>query len=423
MAASDKSGHRECRGRTRQGAASGDADAMAKAMEALTAAQHKAAESMYRQAGPQSGAGGPATGSGGRDDGQRVGAVAADGVIDAEVVDEERSRIMDFYAILGVTREATLEDVKRAYRRLARRFHPDINPGDELAAVRFREIALAYETLIDPDSRRRYDLVGHRAEPPAAPGSGSKGLISRPACTRTCSPRSATCSPTSSRGERAHTAGGAGRGADLHQTVTLSFEAALRGGEHGSSSRVRRRCAMCSGTGALVAWNHGACTVPGERRVANGARTHGVLPHVPTCRRQRRPAPAAVRRVRGDRADGPDRVRSGRVPAGVVGRRADSRARDGARRTSGRCVGRSVHHGAGESAPTLPSRGRRSARPAAASRFTKRRSGARVESRRSTAAPASRAARHAVGTAVPSARPRRPVARDGRQGDLVVEVR
>ena len=83
---------------------------------------------------------------------------------------------MDFYAILGVTREATLEDVKRAYRRLARRFHPDINPGDELAAVRFREIALAYETLIDPDSRRQYDLVGHRAEPPAAPGVGFEGF-------------------------------------------------------------------------------------------------------------------------------------------------------------------------------------------------------------------------------------------------------
>src|SRR5947199_9671688 len=67
---------------------------------------------------------------------------------------------MDLYIVLGVEREATPKDIKRAYKRLARKYHPDINPGDRTAAALFRQIAEAYETLIDPDRRRRYDTTG-----------------------------------------------------------------------------------------------------------------------------------------------------------------------------------------------------------------------------------------------------------------------
>ena len=78
---------------------------------------------------------------------------------------------MDFYIILGLDRDATVADVKKAYRRLARRFHPDVNPGDQRSAVRFREIAEAYAILSDPDRRRRYDQVGY--EPVAAEGAAT----------------------------------------------------------------------------------------------------------------------------------------------------------------------------------------------------------------------------------------------------------
>src|SRR3954466_1163320 len=67
---------------------------------------------------------------------------------------------MDLYIILGLERGATPNDVKRAYKRLARKFHPDINPGDQVAAAQFRQISEAYETLSDPDRRRRYDATG-----------------------------------------------------------------------------------------------------------------------------------------------------------------------------------------------------------------------------------------------------------------------
>ena len=69
---------------------------------------------------------------------------------------------MDLYVVLGVERGATPGDIKRAYKRLARRYHPDINPGDRMAAAQFQRIAEAYETLSDPDRRRRYDAHGPR---------------------------------------------------------------------------------------------------------------------------------------------------------------------------------------------------------------------------------------------------------------------
>ena len=80
---------------------------------------------------------------------------------------------MDFYIILGLDRAATVADVKKAYRRLARRFHPDVNPGDQRSAIRFREIAEAYTILSDPDRRRRYDQVGYE---PVRPDSTATGF-------------------------------------------------------------------------------------------------------------------------------------------------------------------------------------------------------------------------------------------------------
>ena len=80
----------------------------------------------------------------------------------------------DYFQVLGVDRRADADSVKRAFRKLARQYHPDVNPGDASAEARFKEISEAYEVLSDPDKRRRYEQFGQYWNQ-AGPSAGSTG--------------------------------------------------------------------------------------------------------------------------------------------------------------------------------------------------------------------------------------------------------
>ena len=71
-----------------------------------------------------------------------------------------RMEFKDYYATLGVTKSSSEKEIKQAYRKLARKHHPDVNPGDKSAEARFKEINEAYEVLGDSDKRKKYDELG-----------------------------------------------------------------------------------------------------------------------------------------------------------------------------------------------------------------------------------------------------------------------
>ncbi len=156
---------------------------------------------------------------------------------------------MDFYIILGLEREATVGDIKRAYKRLARRFHPDINPGDRMAATQFRQIAEAYETLSDPDRRRHYDSAGGTSGGDPVP-YGFEGFDFSVSVESAPTFGDLFADVIGQREARRHE-GVPARGADLHQAIGLSFEEAVRGGQHTLVVTRQEHCRSCKGLGSL----------------------------------------------------------------------------------------------------------------------------------------------------------------------------
>lgn len=176
----------------------------------------------------------------------------------------------DYYEVLGVKRGVPEDQIKQAYRRLARKFHPDLNPGDKAAEEKFKELQAAYDVLSDAENRKLYDQYGENwravkagAEVPPPGWEGAQGSA----------PGGGTRTGGFDFGDfdfsnfRTGSAGGfdifeemfggagrgrgrrAGRGADVEAELALSLEEAHRGGRRTLQMQVAEVCPTCGGTG------------------------------------------------------------------------------------------------------------------------------------------------------------------------------
>jgi molecular chaperone DnaJ len=179
---------------------------------------------------------------------------------------------MDLYDLLGLGRGATVIEIKRSYRRLARKYHPDVNPGDADAEARFREINRAQEVLCDPERRRRYDALGAAGEAGPEVSYGFEGFdfshVAVHGAPTTFGDLFADVLRRSDEGPRPE---GPERGADLHALVGLTFEEALHGTERPLTVTRSETCRSCRGAGVLRTPDspcvrcHGAGTIRSAR--------------------------------------------------------------------------------------------------------------------------------------------------------------
>lgn len=168
----------------------------------------------------------------------------------------------DFYEILGVSKTATADEIKKAYRKKAIEFHPDKNPGDKQAEEKFKEAAEAYEVLSDPQKRQRYDQFGHAGVGGAAGGGGFGGGMSMDDIF-------------SHFGDifGGHFGGGFGgfgggqrggqrvrRGSDLRVKVKLNLSEIATGVEKKIKVKKLVNCSHCNGSGAAHGSQPATCT-------------------------------------------------------------------------------------------------------------------------------------------------------------------
>src|SRR5947208_748119 len=142
----------------------------------------------------------------------------------------------DLYSVLGVDRKASADEIKKAYRKLAREYHPDRNPGDTAAEERFKEVQGAYDTLSDPEKRRQYDAGGMFGG--FGPGRGAGGFTSDigDIFSTIFGRRGGEPAPV--------------RGRDLETEAHLSFDQAVNGTEVSVTVPKQATCTTCGGLGA-----------------------------------------------------------------------------------------------------------------------------------------------------------------------------
>jgi molecular chaperone DnaJ len=225
----------------------------------------------------------------------------------------------DYYHVLGVKKRAAEDEIKKAYRKLARKHHPDVNPGDQTAEERFKEITEAYEILSDPEKRKKYDTLGHAAFEGFQPGAGSgwQGFSGEGSGSGAGFDFSNLFGDLfgESRGFRSS---GPRKGADLEYEMEVEFGEAVLGTEKEISYRRSAPCSDCSGRGYQPGTGGGSCPRGGGAGRVQSPRGPMVLQQAcPQCKGSGRlPGTQCVGCSGTGSVPKPEKVRV-RIPAGV----------------------------------------------------------------------------------------------------------
>lgn len=188
----------------------------------------------------------------------------------------------DYYEVLGVDKSASPDEIKKAYRRLAKKYHPDLNPDDkEGAEAKFKEVTEAYEVLSDPGKKQQYDQFGHAAFDQTAGGGGYGGGFG--GFDDVSDIFSSFFGGGFGRGSQ--TPNAPRRGRDITQNIDLSFEEACFGTEREITVNHLEKCDQCGGSGAAHGTSPSTCpTCHGTGQVKTVQRTPlGNFQSVRTC--------------------------------------------------------------------------------------------------------------------------------------------
>ena len=190
----------------------------------------------------------------------------------------------DYYEVLGVKKGASADDVKRAYRRLAMKFHPDKNPGDKAAEAKFKNCAEAYEVLSDTEKRQRYDQHGHERLRGAGMHDFSRMNVEDIFSVFGFDDFFSGIFGGGGRrggGRR----GGSAKGFDLETSVELTLEEVSQGTEKTIAFTRQDNCSSCSGTGAAQGSQPVGCPAcKGSGQVARGGGFFQMVSTCPQCR-------------------------------------------------------------------------------------------------------------------------------------------